>query len=179
MSINRNESSSAIASETARKIDTSLSSGVARVKSSGALVDIETDLSVSRESIIAGASESAVHIFAGCFVRTVVSSSGALVNINAVAFIVLRETFLAAAGETTGEVGAVVTAARGLVQALVDVETGLSVASEAGAAFALESTGSVCAESVVAAVVKSEGALVDVNAGIAFFSESSVADTAE
>ena len=111
LSINRNKSSSAIASETSRKIDTGLSSSIARVKSGGALVDIETDLSVSGESIIARASESSVQVFAGSFVRTVIGSSSTLVNINTVAFIVLREALLAAARETTWEVGAVGTAA--------------------------------------------------------------------
>lgn len=112
MSVNRDESSSAVASEASRQVHASFSSSVASVRSSSALVDIKADLSVSRESFVAGASETAVGVFAGSFIGASVSSSGALVNVDAVAFGVLGEAFVAAAGESTWEVGAVVASAR-------------------------------------------------------------------
>lgn len=111
LSVNRDESSSAVASEASRQVHASFSSSVASVRSSSALVDIKADLSVSRESFVAGASETAVGVFAGSFIGASVSSSGALVNVDAVAFGVLGEAFVAAAGESTGEVGAVVASA--------------------------------------------------------------------
>lgn len=112
LSVDRDESSGAVASEASRKVHASFSSGVASVRSSSALVNIKADPSIARESFIAGASETAVGVFAGSFVGASVSTSGALVNVDAVAFRVLGEALVTAAGESTGEVGAVVASAR-------------------------------------------------------------------
>lgn len=89
LSIDRDESRGAVASEASRKVHASFSSSVASVRSSGALVNIKADLAVSRESFIARASESAVRVFTGSFVGTGVGTSGAFIDVDAVAFVVL------------------------------------------------------------------------------------------
>jgi len=97
LSVDRDESSSAVTTEASGEVHASFSSSVAIVSSSSALIKIKADLSVSRESFIARASESTVGVFAGSFVGARVSSSGAFVDVDTVAFRVLGEAFFAAA----------------------------------------------------------------------------------